>query len=147
MVVRLIKFNAWIAFACGIFCLLVAGLIVDQTLMSLGLKAQQILRQETYLAAVSFVRVIGVLLFAYAMAVRYVLAHGFAADKLRAFFGLFAIGVVLWTGMLIFLVFTKSVLLAAIAAFGLLEWLLVAVALLFEHKKPQSWQAVRPGDE
>ncbi|MFH2056952.1 MAG: hypothetical protein ABIJ61_13420, partial [bacterium] len=65
---------------------------------------------------------------------------------LRAFFALFAVGVVLWGGMFVFVVFTRNVLLAAIAGFGLLEWLLAGAALLFEYKQPQSWQAVRPAD-
>lgn len=147
MVVKLIKLNAWYASACGIFSLLVAGMIVDQTLVSLGIRSEHIMRNETYLAAVSFVRVIGVLMFVFAMALRYILRGGLDTDNLKAFFGLYLIGLVLWAGMLVFVIFTRSVLLAAIAAVGLLEWLLILVALLFEYKKPESWQDVRPGDQ
>ncbi len=147
MVIKLIKFNAWFAFACGVFCLIVAPLVVDQTLISLGVKAQLIQRDQTYLAAVSFVRVIGIMLFVFAMALRFILKRKLDPENLREFFGLFAIGAVLWGGMLIFVIFTKSVLLAAISAVGLLAWLLAAVALLFEYKQPQSWESVRPGDE
>lgn len=147
MVVKLLKFNSWYAFACGVFCLMVAGLIVDQSLISLGVKSNRILHDETYLLAVSFVRVVGVALFAYAMAVRLVLRRNFDPENLRSFFALFASGAVLWGGMFIFVVFTKSVLLAAIAGIGLLEWLLSAALLLFEYKKPQSWEAVRPEEK
>ncbi|MFH2055955.1 MAG: hypothetical protein ABIJ61_08355, partial [bacterium] len=120
MVVKLLKFNSWYAFACGVFCLMVAGLIVDQSLIALGLKPQQIVHDETYLFAVSFVRVVGIALFAYAMAVRLILRRNFDPEDLRAFFALFAVGVVLWGGMFVFVVFTRSVLLAAIAGIGLL---------------------------
>jgi len=147
MVVKLLKFNSWYAFACGVFCLMVAGLIVDQSLISLGVKPNRILHDEIYLLAVSFVRVVGVALFAYAMAVRLVLRRNFDPENLRSFFALFASGAVLWGGMFIFVVFTKSVLLAAIAGIGLLEWLLSAALLLFEYKKPQSWEAVRPEEK
>jgi hypothetical protein len=144
VVIKLLKFNSWYAFACGVFCLMVAGMIVDQSLIALGLKPQQIVRDETYLFAVSFVRIVGIALFAYAMAVRLVLRRDFDPEDLRSFFALLAVGAVLWGGMFVFVVFTKSVLLAAIAGFGLLEWLLSAALLLFEYKKPQSWEAVRP---
>lgn len=147
MIVKLIKLNAWYAFACGIFCLIVAPLVVDQTLISLGIKAQLIQRDSTYLAAVSFVRVIGILLFVYAMALRLILKRAFNPDNLREFFALFGVGLVLWGGMLIFVVFTRSVLLAAISALGLLEWLALAALLLFEYKKPESWEAIRPEDK
>ena len=59
----------------------------------------------------------------------------------------FAAGAVLWGGMFLFVIFTGSLLLAAIAGVGLLEWLLIAAVLLFEYNKPQSWQSVRPGDQ
>jgi hypothetical protein len=146
MVLKLLKFNSWYAFACGIFCLMVADLIVDQSLISMGVKAQRIFRDETYLLAVSFVRVIGVALFAYAMLVRLLLRRNFDPENLRAFFGLFAAGAVLWGGMFLFLTFTGSLLLSAIAGIGLLEWLLTVAVLLFEYNKPQRWQSVRPGD-
>jgi hypothetical protein len=146
VVIKLIKLNAWYAFACGVFCLIVASLVVDQTLISLGVKAQLIQHDRTYLAAVSFVRVIGILLFVYAMSLRLILRRGFDPDNLREFFALFAVGMVLWGGMLVFVVFTRSVLLAAIAAVGLLEWLAVALLLLFEYKKQGSWESVRPED-
>jgi uncharacterized membrane protein (GlpM family) len=143
----LMAISAWIAFACGVFCLIVAGMIVDQTLISLGVKAERIRHDQTYLAAVRFVRVIGILLFAYAMALRYIVGRSLDPNNLRSFFGLYLIGLVLWAGMLTFLIFTRSVLLAAIAAGGLLEWLVIAVVLLFEYKKPQSWEPVRPDDK
>lgn len=146
MVNRLLKFNSWYAFACGIFCLIVAGQIVDQTLLSRGLKPQQIVHDQNFLLAVSFVRIIGILLFAYAMAVRIILRNNFNPENLRAFFSLFAVGAVLWGGMFIFVMFTRSVLLASVSGLGFLEWLLAAALLLFEYKKPQSWEAVRPGE-
>jgi hypothetical protein len=147
MVVKLLRFNSWYAFACGVFCLMVAGMIVDQSLMALGLKPQQIIHDQTYLFAVSFVRIVGIALFAYAMAVRLVLRQGFDPEDLRSFFALLAVGAVLWGGMFIFVIFTKSVLLAAITGLGLLEWLSAAALLLFEYKKPQSWEAVRPDEK
>ena len=146
MIARLIRFNSWYAFACAVFCLLVAPLIVDQALVAMGVKANRIVHDQSYLLAVSFIRVIGILLFAYAMAVRLILKRNFDPEDLKAFFALFAVGLVLWGGMFIFVIFTRSVLLAAIAALGLLEWLLVPVVLLFEYKKPQSWKSVKPDD-
>ncbi len=146
VIAKLIKLNCWYAFACAVFCLMVAPLVVDQALVAMGVKANRIVHDQSYLLAVSFVRVIGVLLFAYAMAVRLILKRNFDPDNLKAFFALFAVGLVLWGGMFIFVIFTKSVLLAAIAALGLLEWLIVLAVLLFEYKKPQSWESVKPDD-
>jgi hypothetical protein len=140
----LVKFNAWYAFACGVFCLIVAEQIVDLSLVSMGLKPQRIIRDENYLLAVSFVRVVGVLLFAYAMAMRVIVQRAFDPDNLKSFFALFAVGLVLWAGMFIFVIFTRSVLLATVAGFGLVEWLVMGALMLFEYKKPQSWQAVKP---
>jgi len=144
MILRLIKFNSWFAFACAVFCLLVAPLIVDHSLMSLGVKKIRIMQDETYLIAVTLIRVIGVLLFAYAMSLRLVVKYGFDPENLKQFFSLFAVGLIAWGGMLILLISVKSVMLAAISAFGLLEWLIIPVLLLFEYKKTDSWKAVPP---
>jgi hypothetical protein len=144
MVVRLIKLNAWFAFACGVFCLMVAPMIVDYGLVSLGLRKDRIIQDESYLLATTFIRMVGVLLFAYALMLRLVLKHSFDPENVRSFLGLFAVGLLVWGGMFLFLILIRSPLLAFLAGVGLLEWLLVAAILLFEYKKTEDWHSVKP---
>jgi hypothetical protein len=87
------------------------------------------------------------LLIGYALVVRIILGREFDPENLKQFFALFAVGLLVWGGMLIFVSFVKSVLLATIAAVGLLEWLLAPAVLLFEYKKQGSWEAVKPEDQ
>lgn len=146
MIMKLIKFNAWFALACGVFCLMVAPLIVDYGLVSLGMRENRIVQDESYLLAVSFVRIVGILLFSYALMLRLLLKQGFDSNDVRSFFGLFAVGLLVWGGMFLFLIFTKSPLLALVAGVALLEWLMLPATMLFEYKKTDSWKAVKPQD-
>jgi len=136
MIIKLIKFNAWYALACGVFCLMVAPRIVDSALMSLGARPERAMQDETYLLAVSFVRIAGVLLFAYTLAMRLLLKKDFNLQDIRGFFALWSVGLLSWGGMLLIVVFTKSAILASACGIGLLEWLLIPIVLLFTFKNP-----------
>lgn len=136
MISKLIKFNAWYAMACGVFCLLVAPMIVDSALLSLGARPERAAQDETYLLAVSFVRIVGILLFVYAMTIRLLLKQNFDPQDIRGFFALWSVGLLSWGGMFLFVIFTKSAILASVSGIGLLEWLLIPAVLLFTYKSP-----------
>ena len=136
MIVKLIKFNAWYALACGVFCLMVAPMIVDNALMSLGARPERVMQDEAYLLAVSSVRIVGILLLAYTLTIRLLLKQHFDLQDVRGFFALWAVGLLSWGGMFLIVIFTKSAILASVCGLGLLEWLLIPVVLLFTYKGP-----------
>ncbi len=136
MIVNLIKLNAWFAFACGLFCLLMAPTIVDSVLTSLGARPERVLQDEAYLVSVSFIRVIGILLFVYAMTMRLLLKKNFDVQDIRGFFALWSVGLLTWGGAFLIVIFTKSAVLASACGFALLEWLFIPALLLFTYKKP-----------
>jgi hypothetical protein len=137
MIIKLIKFNAWYALACGVFCLMVAPMIVDNALVSLGARPERVMQDETYLLAVSFVRIVGILLLVYTLTIRLLLKH-FDLKDVRGFFALWAAGLLSWGGMFLIVIFTKSAILASACGVGLLEWLLIPAVLLFIYKSPSS---------
>jgi hypothetical protein len=141
MMIRLIKFNAWFALACGVFCLMVAPLIVDNAVVSMGARADGIIPNETYLAAVTFVRIVGILLFAYSLIVRLVIRQHFDPENLKSVFALWSVGLLVWGGMFLFVLFTKSAALASACGVGLLEWLAIPAVMLFTYKNTENWQA------
>jgi hypothetical protein len=134
VIVKLIKFNAWYALACGVFCLMVAPMIVDSALMSLGARPERVMQDETYLLAVTFVRIVGILLFAYTLTIRLLLKQHFDPQDVRGFFTLWAVGLLCWGGMFLIVIFTKSAILASACGLGLLEWLMIPAVLLFVYK-------------
>ena len=138
MIIKLIKFNAWYALACGVFCLMVAPMIVDNALMSLGARPERVMQDETYLLAVSFVRIVGILLFAYTLTIRLLLKQHFDPQDVRGFFALWTVGLLSWGGMFLIVIFTKSAILASACGVGLLEWLLIPAVLLFTYKSPSN---------
>ncbi len=144
MIRTLIKFNAWYAFACGVMLLLVAPMIVNEALIAQGALPNRILSSQSYITAVTFARCLGVVLFVYAFLLRMLLKAEFDLDNLRAFFTLFAVGALLWGGMLLFIVSTRSVWLNLVTGIGLLEWLIAPVWLLFNYKQQQDWEPVKP---
>jgi len=143
---RLVKINAWYAFACGIFALIVAPLVVNEALLSMRLKPEHIYSNETFFAAVTFVRITGVLLLCYTFLVRMLLKSQFDLHDLRKFFTLLAVGVLLWGGMLLFIVSTRSIWLNMVVAIGFLEWLISPVWMIFNYNQREEWKSVRPGD-
>ena len=146
MIPRLIKINAWYALACGAFSLIVAPMIVDNALSAMGIDPHRMIQDEGYLLAVSFVRTSGILLFAYAITLRLLLRQGFDLNDLRAFFTLFAVGLLLWGGLFFIVLFTHSGILASVTGLGLLEWLVMPAILLFTYKADDRWESVRPKD-
>ena len=144
MIAKLIKFNAWFALACGVFSLMVAPMIVNSALRSMGVQPERIMQNEGYLLAVSFVRIIGILLFAYAIVIRLLLRQHYDLEDLKSFFTLFAVGALLWGGMFFLVLFTRSGILASVCGIGLLEWLLMPAILLFTYKSTGSWESVKP---
>ena len=146
VILKFIKFNAWFAFACGLFALIVSPLIVDSALTSLGLRPERIQQDEAYLLAVSFERIVGILLVAYALIVRLLLKANFDVDNIRSFFALFGVGVLVWGGTFLFILSTRNPLLASIVGIGFLEWLLIPAVLLFTYKSTENWKAVKPGE-
>jgi hypothetical protein len=138
MIIKLIKFNAWYALACGVFCLIVAPMIVDNALVSLGARPERVMQDETYLVAVSFVRIVGILLFVYTLTIRLLLKQHFDLQDLRRFFALWAVGLLCWGGMFLIVIFTKSAILASVCGVALLEWLLIPAVLMFTYKKPDN---------
>jgi len=138
VIIKLIKSNAWYALACGVFCLMVAPMIVDNALVSLGARPERVMQDETYLLAVSFVRIVGILLFTYALALRLLLKRHFDVQNIRGFFALWSVGLLNWGGMFLIVIFTKSAILASACGVGLLEWLLIPAVLLFTYKSPGS---------
>ena len=106
---RLIKINAWYAFACGIFALMVAPMVVKEALLSMGLKPEHIYTNETFFVATTFVRSVGVLLLCFTFLVRMLLKSQFDLHNLRQYFTLLAVGALLWGGTLIFVVSTRSI--------------------------------------
>lgn len=138
MIIKLIKFNAWYALACGVFCLLVAPMIVDSALVSLGARPERVMQDETYLLAVSFVRIAGILLFVYAMTMRLLLKQNFDVQEIRGFFALWSVGLLNWGGTFLIVIFTKNAILASVCGVGLLEWLLIPAVLLFTYKSPSN---------
>jgi len=141
---RLIKLNAWYAFACGIMSLIVAPLLVNEALRSLGILPGRIIMDRNYIVAVTFVRCLGVLLLVYTFLIRMLLRAQFDLEDLRKYFTLFAVGALLWGGMLLFVVSTKSIWLNIAAGIGLLEWLISPVWLIFNYKQQDSWKPVKP---
>ncbi len=140
LIIKLVKFNAWYALACGIFCLMIASIIVDSALLSLGVRPERILQDETYLLAVSFVRIVGILFIAYSLVVRMLLRQHFDLENLRADFALWAAGLLVWGGIFLILMFTKSAILASACGIGLLEWLLIPAVMLFSYKNTGNWK-------
>lgn len=109
-------------------------MIVDAALKSLGARPERVIQDETYLLAVSFVRIIGILLFAYAISMRLILKADFDSQDIRGFFAVWSVGLLLWGGTFLIVLFTKSAILAAVSGLGLLEWLLIPAVLLFTYK-------------
>jgi hypothetical protein len=143
---RLIKFNAWYAFACGIFSLVVAPMLVNEAVVSMGVMPERIYTNETYVVAVTFVRCAGVLFLTYTFLIRMLLKSGFDLRDLRKYFTLLAVGVLLWGGILLLVVTTKSIWLNIVAAIGLLEWLISPVWMIFNYNQSEEWKSVKPGD-
>ncbi len=143
---RLVKINAWYAFACGIFALIVAPTIVNEALLSMGLKPEHIVPNQMYITAVTFVRGLGVLLLVYTFLIRILMKTEFDLKNLRQYFTLLAVGVLLWGGILLFIVSTRSIWLNVVASVGLLEWLISPVWMIFNYKQREDWRPVRPGE-
>lgn len=144
MIIKLIKFNTWLAYACGIFALLLAPQIVDTMAVAMGARADRILTNQVYFIAVALVRVVGVMMFAYAFLIRMLLKRELQIDNLRQTGMLLAIGALVWTAAFLFLLPTRSATVLAAVGVGLLEWLAIPVLLIFEYKKTDSWQSVKP---
>lgn len=145
--IALFKLNAWYAFACGVFCLILAPQVVTNALVGLGVPPRRIAADEAFLTAVSLVRVCGVLFFGYAFLMRIVLKGQFGLERLRLVFTVFAVGLLVWGGAFLFLLSLRSPILASVTGLGLLESVLIPVAVLFEYKKQSEWKSVRPEDQ
>ncbi len=144
MLLKLFKLNAWMAFACGVFALMMATQIVDGAAMAMGQRPERINRDELYFVAVTFVRVCGILILAYSALVRIMLKSYNLIDNLRVTMTIFALGLLVWGGMLVFLIPTKFPILLSVLAVALLQWLMVPLWLLFNYKKSNDWTSVKP---
>ncbi len=147
MLLKLIKFNAWLAFACGVFALILAPQIVDSAAVAMGQRPDRVSRDEVYLVAVSLLRVCGILLLAFSTLVRIVLKSFDPLEHVRVTLTVFAIGLLVWGGTLLFLIPTKSAILLTVIAVALLEWLAIPLWLLFNYKKTDDWKSVKGPSE
>lgn len=143
MLPKLIKFNAWLAFACGVFALIMAPQIIDTAAVAMGQRPDRLSRDEVYFVAVSLLRVCGILLLAYSTLVRIVHKSFDPLEHVRVTLTIFAIGLLVWGGTLLVLLPTKSAILLSVVAVALLEWLAVPLWLLFNYKKTDDWKSVR----
>ncbi len=144
MLLKLFKINAWLAFACGIFALMMATQVVDGAAVAMGQRPERVNRDELYFVAVTFVRVSGILILVYSALVRIVLKSYSLPENLRITMTIFVLGLLVWGGMLVFLIPTKSPILLSVIAVALLQWLMVPLWLLFNYKKVDEWTSVKP---
>jgi hypothetical protein len=110
----------------------------------MGQRPERVSRDELYFVAVTFVRVSGILILAYSALVRIVLKSYSLLDNLRITMTVFALGFLVWGGMLVFLIPTKSPILLSVIAIALLQWLMVPLWLLFNYNKSNDWKSVKP---
>lgn len=139
---KLIKLNAWLAFACGVFALIMAPQIIDAAAIAMGQRPDRVNRDEVYLVAVSLLRVCGILMLAYSTLARIVLKSFEPLEHVRVTLTVFAIGLLVWGGTLLFLIPTRSAILLTVVAIALLEWLAVPLWLLFNYKKTDDWKSM-----
>ena len=141
---RLIKFCIWYTFACGVFALIVPHLLVNSALVSMGERAGRIATDNGYFLSVSVLRVAGLLFFAFAMALNLLIKMGWTLENLRLTMTIVAVNLLIWIGAFVFLMSTKSAITLSIVGVALLVWLIIPVLLLFEYKKTDSWESVKP---
>jgi hypothetical protein len=141
---RLIKFCIWYTFACGVFALIVPHLLVNDALASMGERVGRISTDSGYLLSVSTLRVAGLLFFAFAMTLNLLIKQGWTLENLKLTMTIVAINLLIWAGAFVFLLSSKSAIALSIIGLVLLLWLIIPVLLLFDYKKTDSWESVKP---
>ncbi len=141
---RLIGFAIWYTFACGVFAIIVPHLCVNDALVSMGERAGRIVTDSAYFVAVSLVRVIGLMLLAVAMMMKLIIKQGWTIENMKLTLTIVAVNVFVWVGSFVFLMPTKSAIVLSVAGLALLVWLVIPLLLLFDYKKTDSWESVKP---
>ncbi len=140
---RLTKFAIWYTFACGIFALIAPHFLVNDALTSMAGRSGRIVPDNTYFLAVSVLRVVGILLLAYATSLHLLIKQGWNQDNLKLTLTVVAVNVLIWVAAFVFLISTKSAVALTIVGLALLVWLVIPLLLLFDYNKTDSWKSVR----
>ncbi len=88
-------------------------------------------------------RVVGILLVAYATSLHLLIKQGWNQDNLKLTLTVVAVNVLIWVAAFVFLVSTKSAIALTIVGLALLVWLVIPLLLLFDYNKTDSWKSVR----
>ena len=144
MIWRLVKFGIWYTFACGVFSLIVPHLLVNDALVSMGERSGRIVADSAYFLDVSILRVAGLLLLAFAMTLNLLIKQGWTLDNLKLTLAIVAVNLLVWAGAFVFLMSTRSAIALSIIGIALLIWLIIPALLLFDYKKTDSWESVKP---
>lgn len=106
-------------------------------------RSGRIVPDNTYFLAVSILRVVGILLLAYATSLHLLIKQGWNQDNLKLTLTVVAVNVLIWVAAFVFLVSTKSAVALTIVGLALLVWLVIPLLLLFDYNKTDSWKSVR----
>ncbi len=143
MLWKLTKLVIWYTFACGVFALMAPHLMVNDALISMAGRTGRVVPDNAYFLSVSFLRVCGVLLLAFAMSLHLLIKQGWTLENLKLTLTVVAINVLVWAAAFLFLITTRSAVALTIVGLALLIWLLIPLMLLFDYKKADSWKSVK----
>ena len=123
--------------------MIVPHFLVNDALTSMAGRSGRIVPDNTYFLAVSVLRVVGILLLAYATSLHLLIKQGWNQDNLKLTLTVVAVNVLIWVAAFVFLISTKSAVALTIVGLALLVWLVIPLILLFDYKKTDSWKSVR----